>query len=171
LDVVTAFLNPEDDDDDINRTPPEGWPEGLNAPSIVVRIKKALHGLKQAPQLWHNDINTILPSLEFKQSQADHNLSLHNDCILMLLYVDNISMLAPEETNKAVTHVKARLSEKYKITSLGPAPQVLSIEIHHEKYSTGTGTTISLGPKGLHHHDSQTIQYAECSRWINSNGS
>jgi len=49
LDVVTAFLNPEIDDDDIYMTLPEGWPEGLNAPKIVVRLRKALHGLKQAP--------------------------------------------------------------------------------------------------------------------------
>ena len=49
LDVVTAFLNPKIDDDDIYMTLPDGWHEGLNAPTIVVRLKKALYGLKQAP--------------------------------------------------------------------------------------------------------------------------
>jgi len=57
LDVVTTFLNPEIDDDDIYMTLPEGWPEGWpegsNAPKIVVRLRKALYGLKQAPWLWH----------------------------------------------------------------------------------------------------------------------
>jgi len=42
LDVVTAFLNPEIDNDDIYMTPPEGWPEGSNAPKIVVRLRQAL---------------------------------------------------------------------------------------------------------------------------------
>jgi len=51
LDVVTAFLNPEVDDNDIYMTLPEGWPEGLNTGTIVVRLKKALYGLKQTPQL------------------------------------------------------------------------------------------------------------------------
>jgi hypothetical protein len=51
LDVLTAFLNPEIDDDDIYMTLPEGWPEGLNAPKIIVKLRKALYGLKQAPQL------------------------------------------------------------------------------------------------------------------------
>jgi hypothetical protein len=51
LDVFTAFLNPEVDDDDIYMTLPEGWPEGLNTPTIIVRLKKALYGLKQAPRL------------------------------------------------------------------------------------------------------------------------
>jgi hypothetical protein len=51
LDVVTAFLNPKVDDDDIYMILPEGWTEGLNTPSIIVRQKKVLHGLKQAPRL------------------------------------------------------------------------------------------------------------------------
>jgi hypothetical protein len=65
LDVVTAFLNPEIDDDDIYMPLPEGWPEGSNAPKIVVRLRKALYGLKQAPRLWHDDINAFLLSLGF----------------------------------------------------------------------------------------------------------
>jgi hypothetical protein len=49
LDVVTASLNPEIDDNDIYMTLPEGWPEGHNAPKIIVRLRKAQYGLKQAP--------------------------------------------------------------------------------------------------------------------------
>jgi len=67
----------------------------------------------------------------------------------MLLYVDDISILYLEDATKAAIEVKARLSENYKITNLGPAHQFLGIEIHPEEYgtSTGTGTTISLGQK------------------------
>jgi len=42
LDVVTTFLNPEIDDDDIYMTLPEGWPGGLNAPTIIVQLTKAI---------------------------------------------------------------------------------------------------------------------------------
>ena len=38
LDVVTAFLNPEVNDDDIYMTLPKGWVEGLNTPTITVRL-------------------------------------------------------------------------------------------------------------------------------------
>jgi hypothetical protein len=85
LDLVTAFLNPEIDDDDIYMTLPEGWAEGSNAPKIVVRLRKALYGLKQAPQLWHDDINAFPLSLGFTQSSADPNLYLRSDGILILL--------------------------------------------------------------------------------------
>jgi len=58
--VVTAFLTPEINDDDICITLSEGWPEGLNAPNINVLLRKALYGLKQAPRLCHDDMNAFL---------------------------------------------------------------------------------------------------------------
>jgi hypothetical protein len=42
LDVVITFLNPEIDNDDIYMPLPERWPEGHNAPKIIVRLRKAL---------------------------------------------------------------------------------------------------------------------------------
>jgi len=141
LNVVTAFLNPEIDDDDIYMTLPEGWPEGSNAPKIIIRLRKALYGLKQAPRLWHDDINAFLLSLGFTQSSADPNLYLRSDGILILLYVDNISMSYAEAATKAPIEVKAKLSEKYKIMNLGPARQFLGIEIYRDE----KGTRISLG--------------------------
>jgi hypothetical protein len=49
LDVVTTFLNPEVNEDDVYMTLPEGWPEGLNTPTIIVPLKNALYGVKPAP--------------------------------------------------------------------------------------------------------------------------
>jgi len=141
LDVVTAFLNPEIDDDDIYMTLPEGSPEGLNAPKIIVRLRKALYGLKQARWLWHDDINTFLLCLGFSQSRADPNLYHRSDGILILLYVDDNLMSYPKAASEAAIEVKAKLSEKYTITNLGPARQFLSIEIHR------SGTKVSLGQK------------------------
>jgi hypothetical protein len=45
LDVVTAFLIPEINDNDIYMTFPEGWPEGHNAPKIIVGLMRALYVL------------------------------------------------------------------------------------------------------------------------------
>jgi hypothetical protein len=141
LDVVAAFLNPEINDDDIYITLPKGLPEGLNTPKIIVRLTKPLYGLKQAPRLWHDDINPFLLSLGFTQSSANPNLYLRSDSILLLVYVDDISMSYPEAATKTAIKVKVKLSEKYKITNLGPARQFLGIEIHRDD------TGISLGQK------------------------
>ena len=108
--MVTAFLNPEVNDEDINLTLPEGWPEGLKTPTMVVRLMKALYGIKQAPRLWHHDIDTFLLSFELKQSLADPNLYLSSDGILIHLYVNDISMLYPADGTKVAIDVNARLS-------------------------------------------------------------
>jgi hypothetical protein len=76
---------------------------------IIVTLRKALYRLKQAPRLWHNDINAFLLSLGFTQSLADPNLYLRSDGILILLYVDDISMSYLEAAAKAAMEVKGKL--------------------------------------------------------------
>ena len=88
---------------------------------------------------------------------TEPNLYLRSDGILMLLYLDDISMLYPEDMTKSEIEVMARFSETYKITNLGPARQFLGIEIHREEngISNGTGSVtgtvigISLGQKAF----------------------
>jgi len=50
-----------------------------------------------------------------------------------------------ESATKAAIEVKAKLSEKCKITNLGPARQFFGIEIHRDENGTG----ISLGQKAF----------------------
>jgi hypothetical protein len=107
-DVVTAFINPEMDDDNIYMTLPEGWPEGFNTPEISVRLRKALYGINHTLQIGHDNINAFLHSLGFTQSTADPNLYLRSHSILKLLYVDVISMLYPEAATKVVIEVKLK---------------------------------------------------------------
>jgi hypothetical protein len=52
-------------------------------------------------------------------------------------------MSYPEAATKAAIAVKGKLSEKYKISNLGPARQSLGIEIYLDEIRTG----ISLGQK------------------------
>jgi len=86
---------------------------------------------------------------------ADPNHDLCSDGILMLWYVNDVSIIDPEDATKPVIEVKARLSQQYKITNHRPACQFVGIEIHHEENSTGTGTStststsISLGQKAF----------------------
>jgi len=130
LDVLTAFVNPEIDDDDIHMTLPEGWPESSNAPMIVVRLRRAHYGPKQAPWLWHDDIEAFPLSLWLTQSSADPNLHLRSDGILMRQYDDDIPMAYPDAATTAAIEVKAKLQENYKIMNLSPGRQFLRIEIH-----------------------------------------
>jgi hypothetical protein len=113
--------------------------EGSNDRRIVDGLSNALYDLNQAPQLWHNDINAFLLSLGYTQSLAYPNHYLHSDNIMILLYVDNISMSYAKAATKAGIEVKVKLSEKFKITNIGPPYQFLGIKIHRD------GTAVSLG--------------------------
>jgi len=145
LDVVTVFLNPQVNVIYIYMTIPDGWPERRNASIFIVRLTKAVRCFEQATRLWHNDIITFLLYLEFTQSQANPNIDLCSDGILMLLYINNISMLSLEDATKAALRVTARLSEKCMITNLSTEWQFLSITMHRDENGTG----IRLGQQAI----------------------
>jgi len=89
-DVVTALLHPEIDTE-IYMQLPEGieWLEstamlGGNL-DCILRLSNALYGLRQAPRLWHQEIDGFLQSIGFHRSRADISLYIRNDGVLLLL--------------------------------------------------------------------------------------
>jgi hypothetical protein len=125
MDVVTAFLNPPIDNNNVYMSMPPGV-ETLDerfSKTSIVRLKKALYGLKQAPRLWYEHINSFLLSIGFTQSTADPNLYLM-DTTLLLLYVDDILICGND-----VKSTKDQLQRQYKMKDLGIARRFLGIEI------------------------------------------
>jgi hypothetical protein len=141
LDVVTDFLLTKIDDGNIYLTMPETWPEELKPPKIAVRLRKVLYSLKRAPWRLPNAINFFLLSLGFTQSLADPNLYLRSDGIMILLYIDDLSMWNHEAAAKAAIEVKAKLSGKHQNMNIGLAHKFLSIEIYRN------GTVVSFEGK------------------------
>jgi hypothetical protein len=79
MNVMTAFLNLKIDCDNIDMSLPEGIEQlkANNYPdSHIVRLHKALYRLKQAPQLWYQDINEFLTSIGFTKVRVEPNLYL-----------------------------------------------------------------------------------------------
>jgi hypothetical protein len=136
LDVVTAFLNPEIDTEMYMRLP-DGieWLETSPGNSTetpkcqFLRLNKALYGLRQAPKLWHDEISGFLLSLGLHRSEADGNLYIRSDGILILLYVDDILVLYANESSDKAIDTKNRLMQQYKMSNLGPAKKFLGLKI------------------------------------------
>lgn len=138
MDVVTAFLNPTIDRENIYmRLPPciEEIDSRVNG-STIVRLLKALYGLKQAPRLWFEEIHAFLLSIGATQSTTDPNLYMRGGS-LILLYVDDtlIIHVVPEAGNE----IKHLLQAKYKMSDLGIARRFLGIQIEQ----AATGITLS----------------------------
>jgi hypothetical protein len=133
MDVVTAFLNPKIDRDNIHMAMPLGidWlkPDAIGSESLILR--KALYGLKQASRLWYEDVDGYLRSIGFQRSAEDPNLYLQPG-VLLLLYVDDL-LIAHNGIEGKGHEIKQLLQAKYKMCDLGPARRFLGIEIENEK--------------------------------------
>ena len=138
MDLVTAFLNPKIDQENILMKLPKLNNLGslaefnLAKPSTVrvVRLKKALYGLKQAPRLWFIEINSYLLSLGFSQSTVEPNLYI-SDSAIILLYVDDMLIFFKEIST--AHEIKQKLQKKYKMTDLGPVKRFLGMTVERTK--------------------------------------
>ena len=129
MDVVTAFLNPKIDRDNIQMATPPGieWLEPYMPRESILVLRKALYGLKQAPRLWYEEINGYLHSIGFRQSAEDPNLYLQPG-VLLVLYVDDL-LIAYDGARGRGPRVKKLLQTRYKMCDLGEAKRFLGIEI------------------------------------------
>jgi len=140
MDVVTDFLNPKIDQDNIYMEMPFGidWlaPSGSASTGSASRgstliLRKAPYGLTQAPRLWYEDINGYLQSIGFRQSAEDPNLYLQQG-VLLVLYVDDL-LIAHNGTEEWGHQIKQLLQKKYKMCDLGAAKRFLGIEKERTK--------------------------------------
>lgn len=131
LDVKTAFLNGELEED-IYMAQPPGYEEG--GPHTVCHLKKALYGLKQAPRAWHTKLKTALQRMGFSASETDPGLFIKNmeeDNVYILAYVDDILIAA--KSKDSVKTVKTILMTTFDARDLGDASYFLGWEIKRDR--------------------------------------
>lgn len=88
FDVITAFLNGELDED-LYLSPPEGIQVDNNK---VLKLKKSIYGLKQAPKCWQEKLNSILADCNLSATHADtcmYHGVYDNAHVLLIIYVDD----------------------------------------------------------------------------------
>ena len=119
MDVVTAFLNGELDEE-IFMEVPAGFRDP-NRPNLVCRLLKALYGLKQAPRQWYAKIHRFLTNvLNFISSSAyEPCLYVFYDghlLLIIILYVDDL--LIAGNSRKEISRVKGELMKVFKMKDL-----------------------------------------------------
>jgi hypothetical protein len=124
--VKNAFLNGELHEDVYMRPPPEySVPEGM-----VCHLRRFLYGLKQAPRTWFQRFTSVVTTAVFSTSTHDPTLFVHvspRDRTLLLLYVDD--MIITDDDPEYIAFVKARLSDLFLMSDLGPLRYFLRIKI------------------------------------------
>ncbi|CDF39897.1 unnamed protein product [Chondrus crispus] len=140
MDVVTAFLN-GDLDEDIYMEQPEGCVDKSKS-DHVCKLLKALYGLKQAHRQWHTKVDDfLLGELGFETSRSDLCLYIKrigNTIMLIALYVDDL-LLAGSDIH-AMKWMKGELNKRFEMKDLSEAKVCIGLEIQRDR----TIKTLSL---------------------------
>jgi Reverse transcriptase (RNA-dependent DNA polymerase) len=132
LDIKTAFLNGELEEEVYVRTPP-----GFSNSDArkVCRLKKALYGLRQAPRAWHQRLTAALVDNGFTPSSADPGLltstNKPGETSYVLAYVKDLLLVA--SSMAAIDGMKAAIKAYFEARDLGEAGTFLGMEIKRER--------------------------------------
>ena len=126
LDVKSAYLN-GDLKEEIFMAPLPGFdtPDGM-----VLRLKKAVYGMKQGGHTWYEHIRSTLNSMGYAHTHSDHTIftCLHDGNLsIIALYVDDITMAC--KSLKVINEDKEILKKTYQMTDLGEITWILGMHI------------------------------------------
>lgn len=133
LDVTTAFLN-----GNLKENIYMCLPEGFSLESSdkkVLKLKKAVYGLKQSSLAWYQKVSDTLHDLGYCQSKLEpcvytKNHS-NNEKTVIGIYVDDFLIFS--NNNLETEFVIKALSSKFKIKNLGQVKQYLGMRINMNK--------------------------------------
>ena len=100
----------------------------------MLRLKKAIYGLKQSPRAWYHKLSTTLNGRGFIKSEAYHTLftlTTQQGIMAILIYVDDIIITGSDKEGIILT--KAFLKSSFDIKDLGELKYFLGIEICRSK--------------------------------------
>lgn len=98
MDVKSAFLNGELEKE-VYVVQPPGYEEKKKA-QMVLKLRKALYGLRQAPRAWNSKLDRSLTSLGFKRISLEHAVykrSIGESMILVGVYVDDLIVTGSDD--------------------------------------------------------------------------
>ena len=128
LDVKTAFLNGELDEEIYMKPPP-----GFEQDGRVWKLNRAIYGLKQAASAWHKKLQKALSGEHFRISDADPCLYIYgppDDRVYTIVHVDDCLIFGKAP---AVQKVKTIIASLFEVTDIGPATYFLGLQISRER--------------------------------------
>ncbi|KAG7572470.1 Integrase catalytic core [Arabidopsis suecica] len=117
MDVKNAFLQGELEEE-VYMSPPPGL-EDIVAPGKVLRLRKAIYGLKQSPRAWYHKLSSTLLANGFKKSHSDHTLFTKQDnqgIVVVLVYVDDL--IISGSNKEGIQAIKSSLHSAFDIKDL-----------------------------------------------------
>ncbi|WVZ90939.1 hypothetical protein U9M48_037189 [Paspalum notatum var. saurae] len=128
MDVKSAFLNGELAEE-VYVTQPPGFTAARHEEKVL-RLHKALYGLRQAPRAWNAKLDASLHELGFTKSRCEHGLYMRGAAasrLLVGIYVGDLLITGEQQTEIEV--FKGEMKKLFKMSDLGPLSYYLGIEV------------------------------------------
>lgn len=157
MDVKTAFLNGELEEDVYMDQPPGFVQEG--AAHLVCKLKKSLYGLKQSPRAWYEEFHAFFTREGFSRSAADHSLYIKQTMdyfMAVVIYVDDVILLVSGMA--MMRKLKGSLEEEYDMSDLGELHFFLGVHIERRR----AARTISMHQRSYIEGVLQRFGMADC---------
>ena len=133
MDIVTAFLNGELEED-IYMKPPPGIDFGPGTSNKTCHLLKSLYGLKQAPRVWNDTIDTALLDFGFKRSMKDpciYYLWRDDKLLILGLYVDDLVIAC--DCDELLADAKKFILSTYDAKDMGEIRFLLGMLIEYDR--------------------------------------
>lgn len=123
MDAVNAFVNCELDETVYMKMPP-----GYEKYGKVLRLRKALYGLRRSPLLWQRDFTKSLKELGF-QIVPQEPCIMTKGSVIIFFFVDDIIWAYRKADSKIAKTAMEELKKRYQMTELGEPKWFLGIHI------------------------------------------
>jgi hypothetical protein len=128
MNVKTAFLSGELLEEVYVSQPPGFIKEDQK--DKVLKMHKALYGLRQAPRAWNSKLVAELHKLGFNRCKIEYGLYtrvIDQQRLIMGVYIDDLVILGKFITE--VSSFKTEMMEIFRMSDLGPLSYYLGIEV------------------------------------------
>ena len=128
MDVMSAFLNGELSEEVYVAQPPGYVIAGKE--QSVLKLRKALYGLRQAPRAWYAKFDDSMASLGFTSSPLEHAVYRRGDkqsFLLVGVYVDDLVITGTSLTE--IEEFKRQMCQLFQMSDLGRLSYYLGIEV------------------------------------------
>jgi hypothetical protein len=128
LDVKSAFLNGDLTEEVYVSQPPGFVIDGMEGK--VLRLNKALYGLRQALRAWNAKLHSTLRSLGFTRSPSEHAVYVRGEAssrLLLGVYVDDL--IVTGNSTPEIAKFKQEMMDRFKMSDLGLLSYYLGMEV------------------------------------------
>ncbi|KAK7583642.1 hypothetical protein V3481_012924 [Fusarium oxysporum f. sp. vasinfectum] len=127
LDAVNAFTNSLIDEDIYVL-----FPDGYSRRGWILKLIRALYGLRRSPLLWQKDLSNTFKQLGLELCPEDPCV-FNNTWLTAFFFVDDIVFLYRSRHQQAADRLIAQLRAKYKMNDLGSLQWFLGIRVIRDR--------------------------------------